>query len=108
MISLAAYALWRFVLRPHGIQNNFTIAYLNDFLCLPLFLPISLYIQRCLRIRHHDAPPRLWEILQHWIIFSVLFEAILPCFPAQFHTTADPYDVLAYLAGGMTAAVCWR
>jgi hypothetical protein len=50
----------------------------------------------------------MWEILQAWAVFSVLFEAILPQFPHTFHTVGDPLDVVAYLFGGMLAATIWR
>jgi hypothetical protein len=35
------------------------------------------------------------------------FEVILPRFPQYFRTTADPLDVLAYLAGGTLAWIWW-
>jgi hypothetical protein len=82
--------------------------YLNDLLCLPLFLPLILFVQKLLRLRRHDDPPRLWETVQHAIIFSVIFEVILPRYPQYFRTTADPLDALAYLVGGLVAWLIWR
>lgn len=104
---LLIYALNRWLLKPHGIGGAFTQGYLNDVLCLPLFLPMILKVQRLLRIRNHDGPPRVWEILQHWVIFSVLFEIVLPQYPQYFRTTADEMDVVAYLAGGLIAWAWW-
>ena len=100
-------ALNRWYLKPHHIGGLFRIGDLNDVLCLPLFLPIILGLQRLLRIRQHDGYPRLWEMLQNWLIFSILFEVILPRFPQYFRTTSDPFDVLAYLAGGTLAWIWW-
>lgn len=107
LLSVAIYALGRWYLKPHHIGGLFTIGYLNDVICLPLFLPIILGLQRILGIRRHDGYPRLWEMLQNWAIFSVLFEVILPRFPQYFRTTGDPLDVLAYLAGGTLAWIWW-
>jgi hypothetical protein len=52
-----------------------------------------------------DGYPRWWEILRHWVIFSVLFELILPMMPRAFAHTQDPWDVVAYLAGGVIAGI---
>jgi hypothetical protein len=76
-------------------------------LCLPLFLPASLYLQRLCRVRRHDGPPRLWEVLQHWVVFSVVFELMIPAFPRFFRSTADPWDAVAYLAGGTAGWLVW-
>lgn len=107
LLSIVLYAINRWYLKPHHIGGLFTIGYLNDVICLPLFLPIILGLQRLLAIRKHDAYPRLWEMLQSWVIFSVLFEVILPRFPQYFRTTGDPVDVLAYLVGGTLAWMWW-
>jgi len=105
---MVIYAVNRWLLKPHGLSGTFGVWYLNDVLCLPLFLPMILYVQRRIGLRRHDGPPRMWEILQHWAIFSVVFEVILPRLPQCFRTTADPLDVLAYLIGGMMAWMWWR
>ena len=105
---MAVFAVNRWGLKPHGIGGAFTRGYLNDVLCIPLFLPIILGLQRMVRLRLHDGPPRLWEMLQHWVIFSVLFEIVLPKYPQYFRTTADAMDVVAYLAGGMIAWMWWQ
>ena len=105
--ALALYALNRFVLKPHHIGGWFTHGYLNDLLCLPLFVPMILRAQNLLGLRPHNAFPRLWEILQHWLIFSLVFQVILPRFPHSFTSAGDPYDILAYLAGGLLASTYW-
>ena len=108
IMSLLLYALNRFYLKPHHIGGWFTHGYLNDVLCLPLFLPMILRVQRLLGIRRHDDFPHVWELFQHWVIFSVVFEVILPRLPGTFDTTADPWDVVAYLAGAIVALCFWR
>lgn len=107
LAAAALYALGRWYLKPHHLGGWFVHDYLNDLLCLPLFPPISLGVQRLLRLRRHDATPRLWEVLQHGLIFSVLFEVILPRYPHTFRTTADPWDAVAYFVGGLFAWVLW-
>jgi len=106
--ALVIYAANRWLLKPNDIGGTFGSCYLNDVLCLPLFLPMILRVQRWMRLRKHDEPPRMWEILQHWSIFSIVFEVILPMFPQSFRTTRDPMDVVAYLIGGVIAWLWWR
>jgi hypothetical protein len=107
LASVLIYAINRWYWKPHHIGGLFTVGYLNDLICLPLFLPLILGLQRALGVRRHDDFPRLWEMLQQWVVFSLLFEVILPQFPQYFRTTADPFDVLAYLAGGLLAWGWW-
>jgi hypothetical protein len=52
--------------------------------------------------------PGWWEILQHWVIFSIVFEVILPRMPNVFRHTSDPWNVVAYLAVGILAGICWK
>jgi hypothetical protein len=106
--SLLIYAVNRWYLKPHHVGGWFTHGYLNDVLCLPLFLPMILRVQRLIGVRKHDQFPSFWEMLQHWAIFSIVFEVIIPRFPNRFDSTADPFDVLAYLAGGALAWIWWR
>jgi hypothetical protein len=106
--SIVGWAVNRWVLKPNHIGGAFTQGYLNDVICLPLFLPIILLVQRLLKFRENDNPPRAWEIVQHAIIFSIVFEVILPRYPEHFRTTADPLDAVAYLAGGLGAWPIWH
>ncbi|HEX5243833.1 MAG TPA: hypothetical protein VFW23_11275 [Tepidisphaeraceae bacterium] len=108
LASMIIYAVNRWYFKPHHIGGAFTQGYVNDLLCLPLFLPLILGVQRLIGLRKHDAPPRMWEVVQHAIIFSILFEVILPRYPRQFHTTADPWDAVAYLVGGVCAWMGWK
>jgi hypothetical protein len=108
MGAVVVYLVNRIWLKPLGISGTFGQWYLNDVLCLPLFLPVILWVQRRMGLREHDGPARVWEVLQHWGIFSILFEVILPRFPEYFRTTADAWDVVAYWVGGMGAWMWWR
>jgi hypothetical protein len=106
MASLVLYAINRFYLKPHHIGGWFTHGYLNDVLCLPLFVPMSLYAQHVIGLRRHERYPRAWEILQHFVAFTVVFQLIMPRYPKIFITAGDPLDIIAYLAGGILAG-CW-
>jgi hypothetical protein len=105
---LIIYPINRWYLKPHHIGGWFTHGYLNDVMCLPLFLPMILYAQRLLALRRHDGWPRWWEMLQHWVIFSIVFEVVLPRLPQWFAHTNDPWNVAAYLAGGVVAEIFWK
>jgi hypothetical protein len=105
---LIIYPINRWYLKPHHIGGWFTHGYLNDVMCLPLFLPMILYVQRLIGLRTHDGYPRWWEILQHWVIFSVVFELILPTTPRLFTHTQDPWNAVAYLVGGVIAGIIWK
>ena len=107
LTSLAVYSTNRWLLKPWDLSGEFGRFYLNDVLCLPLLLPMILYAQRLVGLRHTDAFPRPWEVLQHAAVFSIVFELILPSLPNAFRSTADPYDVVAYLAGGLAALLVW-
>jgi len=105
---LILYAVNRWYFKPHRIGGWFTEGYVNDLICLPLLLPMILYGQRLFRLRKHDGFPRLWEVLQHAVIFSIVFEIIIPRYPKVFTSTADPWDAVSYFVGGIAAWLVWR
>lgn len=107
VVSVILYAINRYLLKPHHIGGWFTHGYFNDVLCLPLFVPLILLAQRMVLVRRHDGYPRWWEILQHFVIFSIVFQVVLPRFPGAFTSAGDPYDMLAYLMGGILAGAYW-
>ena len=95
IVSLLLYALNRHVLKPHHIGGWFTHGYLNDVLCLPLFVPMILYVQRHLGLRPHDGYPTLWELFQNWAAFRIVFQVVIPRYPKIFIAAGDPRDILA-------------
>jgi hypothetical protein len=105
--SMVIYVLNRLVLKPHHIGGWLVHDYLNDLLCLPIFLPIILRLQSALGIRRHHLPPAFFELIHNWAIFSVLYYFVFPRWPA-FSSVADPWNSVAYLVGGIAAYVCWR
>lgn len=107
LTAIALFAINRWLLKPNDIAPAFTHGYVNDLLCLPIFLPVSLRLQRRLGVRRDDGPPRLWEVVQHAVVFSIVFEVLLPRTPG-FVSTADPLDAVAYFVGGLVAWALWR
>ena len=102
------YFLNRLILKPH-----FTIAFfhnsLNDVNCIPFWIPIMLWCMRKTKLRNNDLPPQWYEILLPLIIWSAVFELILPQLKL-FHgvAIADPSDILCYVLGACIAAVFWQ
>src|SRR5437867_2312156 len=94
-------------MKPHHVGGALVHDYLNDLLCLPLFLPIILRVQRLLRIRRHDLPPTIFEALHNWVVFSIIYELVLPRL-SMFRSVADGWDVVAYLVGGVFAYAYWQ
>jgi hypothetical protein len=105
--SLVTYTINRFVLKP-----NFTLRFLhdhlNDLLCIPLWVPIGLFIERRLKLRTHDRPPEMLEILIPLLIWAWIFEVLLPANDlGRSWCTPDPADVAFYTLGAIGATWFW-
>ncbi len=105
LLCCLAYAVNRWLLKPH-LHSVFLHSYFNDTLLIPCALPPVLLAQRWLKLRRHDAPPEASEILFQLVVWSILFEWVGP--HIMPHTIGDPWDVLAYAAGGLLAGLWWR
>lgn len=103
------YATNRWLIKPSQFgRTGFFHDYFNDVLCIPLFLPAVLLVHRLLRVRPHDGVPTAFEIIFHWVLWSVCFELIAPRFQNLFRTTADPLDVVAYGFGAGIGMLIWH
>lgn len=87
-------------------HSVFLRGYFNDVLLIPCALPLVLWLHRRLGLRAHDAAPQWGEIFFHLVVWSVLFEAIGP--HIMRGVTGDPWDVVAYCAGGIVSGWWWR
>jgi hypothetical protein len=105
VVCCVAYATNRWVLKPH-LANWFLHSYFNDVLLIPCALPPALLVQRWLKLRTHDDPPQAGEVIFQWAVWSILFEWIGP--HIMRGVTGDPWDVVAYGAGGLLALAWWR
>lgn len=105
LFGCVAYCLNRWLIKPH-LPSGFLHSHFNDLLLIPCALPLILWLHRQLGLRSHDHPPTGLEIAFHLVFWSALFEWIGPKFVS--HATADPWDVLAYLAGALLAGAWWH
>ncbi len=105
LLACLLYAVNRWGLKPH-VHNFFLHGYFNDVLLIPCALPPLLFIQRLLGLRGHDGLPTAGEIGLNLIVWSILFEVIGPHLTRR--ATGDPWDVVAYIAGGIFAGLWWH
>ncbi|MAD34684.1 MAG: hypothetical protein CMJ88_13145 [Planctomycetes bacterium] len=90
-------------------KSSFVHCYLSDALCLPVLLPITLWLQRRLGLRAHDHAPSYYESAAHWALWTCCFELLGPAIPALAPgAVADPWDAVAYGAGGLLVTWSWR
>ena len=96
-------------LAANGMSTSLLRRHLNDVMCIPFWLPMMLWANRRLGLRSHDRSPDAIEIVVPLLIWSALFEVIIPMQEVwHIPTVADPYDVLSYCIGAMAAAAFWR
>lgn len=105
LVSCAAYAIDRWLMKPH-LHSIFLHSYFNDLFLIPCALPPVLLTQRWLKLRAHDQPPQPGEIIFQLTVWSILFEWIGP--HLMQHSTGDPWDVAAYVTGGLFAGLWWH
>jgi hypothetical protein len=105
LISCAAYALNRIIIRPHTniafIRDRF-----DDLLLVPCALPPLLFVYRRLGLRQHDRQPTLCELTTLLIFWSIFFEVIGPF--VLHKGVSDKWDVVAYAVGGIVAWLWWN
>ena len=99
------YACNRWVLKPR-VHNAFLHDHFNDLLLIPCALPPLLMLQRWLGLRPHDQLPGTDEIVLYLAVWSILFEVIGP--HIMRHAVGDPWDVAAYILGGVLAGLWWQ
>lgn len=97
-LGAALYALNRIILIPTFPDIPFLSRYVSDLLALPVYLPLSIYLARRLRIISNDFKISQLQVVGAVIIFSFLFEGLIPIFDTN--SLRDEYDILAYLGGG--------
>lgn len=105
LLACSLYAINRWVVIPH-VHSAFLRYHFNDLLLMPCALPPLLLLQRWLRLRPHDQMPTWGEIALYLLVWSVLFEVIGPHLMRR--ATGDPWDVVAYVVGGILAGLWWN
>jgi hypothetical protein len=108
LFCVATYFINRLVLKRVWTEG-FVHEHLNDVICIPFWVPIMLFIQKWVGLRTFDGPPRAGEIIIPLVIWSWVFEIILPEMEVFGDAcVADYLDVLSYACGALIAAIFWR
>ncbi len=105
LTGCTAYAINRWLVKPH-VHTGFCHDHFNDCWLIPCALPLVLWLQRGLRARRQDDPPRLTEIVPHLLFWSWLFKWFGPRYVP--HVTADLWDLPCYWGGGLVAWLWWN
>jgi hypothetical protein len=108
LFCVGVYFVNRFVLKEIWL-SGFVHEHLNDLICIPFWVPIMVFVQRRLGMRDGDDSPQPSEIIIPLILWSWIFEVILPN-TEWFHDVcvADYLDILCYTLGALGAAMFWR
>ncbi|QHL88866.1 hypothetical protein GU926_16095 [Nibribacter ruber] len=89
----AGHRLWTWLELPRAAWIRF---YLDDLLCLPLILNVSLLVMRLLHGPHFRLTPHQVGIAV--VYYAMAFEVVLPLFMPRY--TADLTDAFLYAIGG--------
>lgn len=105
--SVALVVLNKWWIKPH-FAGAFWHGSLNDLLCLPVWMPVCVWMLARLRLRD-ASPPKPLEIAVSLLFWSLVFEVWLPQTDVfgRF-SPGDPMDVLAYAVGGFFGFVWWE
>lgn len=107
LAAVLAYFVNRFVFKRLW-ADGFVHAHFNDLICVPIWAPVVALGCRICRVRD-DVPPQPWEVLILVVVWSILFEVVLPQHPDWSRwATGDPADVAYYLLGAILASAFWR
>ena len=100
-IAVAIYALLRVCcgLIPDLAASPVRL-YGTDFLAPLVLIPLFTWMQVAFGLRSRSRPIAALEILLYVALISSIYEWLLPRWMP--HMVADPIDILAYGAGGLT------
>jgi hypothetical protein len=108
LLCVVTYFVNRLVLKKVWDQGFFH-DHLNDLICIPFWVPIMLYAQRRLGLRANDARPHLSELVIPLLVWSWVFEIILPATTLLGdRCVADHRDIVYYALGALVAGLFWR
>ncbi len=108
LFCVASYFVNRLVLKPY-FPNVISQGYWNDLICVPFWVPIMLEGMRRAGFREGDGPPGAAEIVLPVIVWSYVFEWLLPRTDLfRGVEVSDHLDILSYATGALVAAIFWR
>jgi len=105
LMACLLYAVNRWGIAPHT-HSAFLRGHFYDLLLIPCALPLLLLLQRWLELRTHDEAPSAREVTLYLAVWSLLFEVIGPHIMRR--ATGDPWDLVAYVVGGVAAVLWWN
>ena len=107
LFCVTLYFVNRFVFKAIW-KSGFVHEHLNDLICIPFWVPIMLFAQRVCRLRDRDTRPEPAEIIIPLVIWSWVFEIVLPATHWLGDLcVADYWDVFYYTLGALIAAAFW-
>jgi protein-S-isoprenylcysteine O-methyltransferase Ste14 len=107
LTALVLYLGNRFLVKPL-VSGGFFHNHFNDLLCVPLFVPIVVFVAHLCRARPHEGAPEWYEILLPLLVWSIQFELIYPQLPFWSRwVTGDPQDILWYCVGAAISSLWW-
>ena len=107
LLCVFTYFVNRLVLKAIW-DGGFVHEHLNDLICIPFWVPIMLFAQRKLGLRDGDASPRPGEIIIPLVLWSWVFEILLPATGwLGNRCVADYMDIVYYSLGALLAGLFW-
>jgi hypothetical protein len=108
LLCLLTYFVNRLVLKAVW-KEGFVHEHLNDLICVPFWVPIMLFVQRRLGLRAGDPSPSPGELVIPLIVWSWVFEILLPeAGTPGGEFVADHLDILCYALGALVGGLFWR
>ncbi|MBA3899460.1 MAG: magnesium citrate secondary transporter [Bacteroidetes bacterium] len=98
LLSSLLFTINQILEKGFGIFIPFIHAYLDDLLCMPVVLTLTLFILRWI-IKSPDYTFSKKQVIFALLYFSFAFEVLLPLYSEKY--TADVFDVLAYGIGAV-------
>ena len=102
-IPLALFLLHQFMQKILGWNHLWVDSYLDDLLCMPVFLGLVL-VERRWWLRQPAYCFPLFDTLLMILALSLIYEEIFPLISSQF--TKDLWDYFYYFAGGIFFYFC--
>lgn len=108
LLCVATYFVNRLILKVIW-KEGFVHEHLNDLICIPFWVPIVLFAQRKLGLREGDDSPRPSEIVIPLVVWSWVFEIVLPATGwLGDRCVSDYLDIVYYTIGALLAGLFWR
>lgn len=99
LVAMSMLLFWvnQILERVFHLHLPYVHAYLDDLLCMPVVLGISMQMMQYLRTSKSFYYLSKAHVVLAFGYISFMFEIVLPAFSPTY--TSDPWDVLCYAAG---------